>query len=113
WAWLSGQVQCHAPLRRATCRRSKDAARRNVAQRASPAYPCRLPAVQEKSLPDSATSAAPTALTATTPDSALPHEAVVIPHHELRFKLLHGIHRHANHNQQRRAAEIKLYVESV
>src|SRR6202030_2501994 len=58
-------------------------------------------------------TAAPTALTATTPDSALPHEAVVIPHHELRFKLLHGIHRHANHNQQRRAAEIKLYVESV
>src|SRR5580704_19596561 len=34
-------------------------------------------------------------------------EAVIISHHELRFELLHRIHRHAYYNQQRSSAEVK------
>src|SRR6202522_3806953 len=52
-----------------------------------------------------------TLLAATATHSALAHETVVIPHHQLRFQLLHRIHRHADHDQQRRAPEIKLHVQ--
>jgi hypothetical protein len=40
------------------------------------------------------------------------HKPFVIPHHQLRFQLLHRIHGHADHDQQRSAAEIKLHVQS-
>ena len=42
------------------------------------------------------------------PPSANPrllHEAVVVPHDQLRLDLLHRVHRHADDDQQRRAAE--------
>src|SRR5580704_15224655 len=52
-----------------------------------------------------------TLLAATATHSALAHETVVIPHDQLRFELLHRIHRHTDHDQQRRAAEIKLHVQ--
>src|SRR4051794_12553400 len=32
-------------------------------------------------------------------------EAFVVPHHELRLELLHGVERHADHDEDRRAAE--------
>ena len=38
-------------------------------------------------------------------DPRLLHEAVVVPHDQLRFDLLHRVHRHADDDQQRRAAE--------
>src|SRR6266851_1267063 len=37
-------------------------------------------------------------------------KAFVMPHHELRFNLLNRVHRHTDHDQQRRAAKIKLHV---
>src|SRR5258707_39285 len=43
---------------------------------------------------------------------ALPRKPFVIPHDQLSFQLLHGIHGHANDDQQRRAAEIKLHAEA-
>ena len=49
---------------------------------------------------------APTVLGAA--DARLLHEPVVVPHDELRFHLLHRVHRHADDDQQRRAAEVEL-----
>src|SRR5882757_1077212 len=43
---------------------------------------------------------------------ALPRKPFVIPHDQLRFELLHSVHSHADHDQQRRAAEIKLYAQT-
>ena len=40
-------------------------------------------------------------------DTRLLHEPVVVAHDELRLDLLHGVHRHADDDQQRRAAEIE------
>src|SRR5579863_3876547 len=51
--------------------------------------------------------------TATPSNPALANKTIVIPHHQLRFELLYGVHRHADHNQQRRAAEVKLHVQTV
>src|SRR6266404_4631401 len=42
---------------------------------------------------------------------ALPRKPFVIPHDQLCFQLLHRIHGHADDDQQRRAAEIKLHAE--
>jgi len=45
-----------------------------------------------------------------TPTPANPrflHEPVVVAHDELRLDLLHGVHRHADDDQERRAAEEK------
>ncbi len=47
------------------------------------------------------------------PELALFHEPFVIPHHQLRFNLLNRIHRDANYDQQRSAAEIKVDAETV
>ena len=44
------------------------------------------------------------------PPSANPrllHEPVVVPHDQLRLDLLHRVHRHADDDQQRRAAEVE------
>src|SRR5438477_4466839 len=40
------------------------------------------------------------------------HEAVVVAHDELRLDLLDRVHRHANHDQQRRSAEVELEAHS-
>src|SRR5207247_5016216 len=40
-------------------------------------------------------------------DSCLLHEAVVVPHDQLRLDLLHGVHRHADDDQNRGAAEVE------
>src|SRR6516162_1160746 len=53
---------------------------------------------------------APSAATAA--DARLLHEPVVVPHDELRFHLLHRVHRHADDDQQRRAAEIEGHVHA-
>src|SRR5712672_1821365 len=43
---------------------------------------------------------------------ALPRKPFVIPHDQLRFELLHSVHGHADHDQQRCAAEIKLHAQT-
>ncbi len=53
----ASQFRVRALSHRAACRRSRDAALRNAARRASPACPSPLPAAQEKSARDSETSA--------------------------------------------------------
>src|SRR5438874_6043712 len=40
-------------------------------------------------------------------------ESFVVAHDELRFDLLDGIHGHADHDEQRGAAEIKVHAQSV
>src|ERR1700733_5752599 len=40
-------------------------------------------------------------------------EALVIAHHQLCLDLLHSIHGHAHHNEQRSAAEIKRNVQTL
>src|SRR5262249_7595003 len=40
------------------------------------------------------------------------HEAIVVPHDQLALDLLHGIHGHANHNQQRGAAEVEQHAHT-
>ncbi len=42
------------------------------------------------------------------PDPRLLHEPVVVAHDELRLDLLHGVHRDADDDEQRRAAEVEL-----
>src|SRR4029077_20280301 len=39
-------------------------------------------------------------------------EALVIPHHELRFDLLNRIHSHAHHDQERGSAEVEGDIQS-
>src|SRR5580693_2863307 len=56
-------------------------------------------------------SLGPTA--AATNASAAWSKSVVVAHDELCFNLRHRIHRHADHDQQRRAAEIKRYAQTV
>ena len=46
------------------------------------------------------------------PNSRLLHEPVVVPHDELRLDLIDGIHRHADDDQQRRAAEEEVHVQA-
>src|ERR1700735_2382321 len=53
----------------------------------------------------------PTSLAAAATHSALAHETVVVPHHQLRFQLLHGVHCHSDYDQQRRAPKIKLHIQ--
>ena len=36
-----------------------------------------------------------------------------MPHDQLRFDLLHGVHRHADHDQQRRAAEVERHAHAL
>src|SRR5690348_7722584 len=43
---------------------------------------------------------------------ALPSKPFVIPHDQLRFQLLHSVHGHANNDQERRTAEIKLHSQT-
>ena len=51
---------------------------------------------------------------ATTPHPAtLAHKTFVVAHHELRFQLLHRIHRDADHDQKRRTAKIELNAQAV
>src|SRR6185437_2034564 len=52
-------------------------------------------------------------LTAPASYPAFAHEPFVIAHDELRFQLLHRIHRHADNNQERRASKIKLHAEPI
>src|SRR5262245_57429127 len=58
------------------------------------------------------TSLTDTALAASTPNTRLLHEAVVVPHDELRLDLLHRVHRHTDDDEQRRAAEIERHVHA-
>ena len=58
-------------------------------------------------------TAGPTVSTATTAHPALAHESFVIPHDQLRFQLLHGVHGNTHDDQQRSAAEIKLHAKSI
>ena len=51
-----------------------------------------------------------------TPSASNPrllHEPIVVPHDELRLDLLHRVHRHADDDQQRRAAEEELHVQAL
>src|SRR5688500_10786573 len=50
-------------------------------------------------------------LAAPSPDPRLLHEPVVMPHDQLRLDLIDGVHGHADHDQERRAAEVELYAE--
>ena len=36
-----------------------------------------------------------------------------MPHNQLRFYLLNGIHRHSHNDQQRSAAEIEVHIKTV
>ncbi len=47
------------------------------------------------------------------PDARLLHEAVVVPHDQLRLDLLDGVHRDADHDQDRGAAEGELQAEAL
>src|SRR5580700_4016740 len=58
-------------------------------------------------------TAATAPLTPTTPHSTFSHASFVVSHHQLLFELLHRVHRHADHNQQRRPAKIKLHTQAV
>ena len=40
-------------------------------------------------------------------------KAFVVAHDQLRFNLVDGIHRHADHDQQRRAAEVEVDPQTV
>src|SRR5882762_10494094 len=42
------------------------------------------------------------------PDPSALHESVVMTHHQLRLDLLDGVHGHADHDQQRGAAEVEV-----
>src|SRR3972149_1033792 len=46
-------------------------------------------------------------LSAPSPDAAALHEAVVMPHDELAFDLLDGVHGDPNHDQERSPAEVE------
>src|SRR6266705_2527802 len=65
------------------------------------------------------TSLAPAPLAALIPSPAAAahprplQEAVVMPHDELRLDLLHRVHRDADHDQERRPAEIELQAEPL
>ena len=50
---------------------------------------------------------------ATNPLASLAREAVVVTHDELRLDLRHGVHRHADHDQQRGAAEVEVEVQAL
>src|SRR6266702_6511727 len=50
---------------------------------------------------------------APTDAAALGRETVVVAHDELRFDLLDRVHRHAHHNEQRRAAKVEVDAETV
>src|ERR1700694_6008103 len=50
---------------------------------------------------------------ATAPQPPLFDKAFVVTHDQLRLNLLHRIHGHANHDQQRRAAEVKINVQPL
>src|SRR3954468_8718241 len=52
-------------------------------------------------------------LSAPPADAGLLHEAVVVPHDELRFHLLNGVHRHAHHDEQRRAAKVERHPHTL
>src|SRR3954468_13532995 len=52
-------------------------------------------------------------LSAPPADAGLLHEAVVVPHDELRFHLLNSVHRHTHHDQQRRATEIERHPHAL
>ena len=52
-------------------------------------------------------AASPHLLPSPPADPRLLHEPVVVPHDQLRLDLLHGVHRHADDDQQRRAAEVE------
>src|SRR5277367_981701 len=43
---------------------------------------------------------------------ALPSKSFVVPHDQLCLELLHRVHGHADDDQQRRAAEIKLHAQT-
>src|SRR5262245_20751002 len=49
----------------------------------------------------------------TSSNPRLLHEAVVVAHDQLRLDLLHGVHRYADHDQQRRAAEVERDAEAL
>src|SRR6516225_10972978 len=60
----------------------------------------------------SATLSSPSSL-ATAAHSAFARKAFVITHDELCLQLLHGIHRHAHHDQERSATEIKPHAQTM
>src|SRR6185437_5055978 len=94
---------------------STDAGREAFQQPASPACPSPHRAAQEKSrrAPAPFWRREAPRLDTPAPRTAAAREPFVIPHHELRLELLHGIHGHAHNNQQRRAAEIEIDVQAL
>src|SRR4029077_5639534 len=58
----------------------------------------------------SATMSSPLAAAAQT---ALPRKTLIVAHDELCLQLLHGVHRHAAHDQERGTAKVKLHAKSV
>ena len=95
---------------RAACLRSRDAALRNARQGACACVPLPAPGGPKKITGRFRRHAHRRELRLNYGGCALcrvAHKTVVVPHDELRFHLLNRIHRDADHNQQRRSAEIE------
>ena len=95
-------------------RLAQDVAGRDLRQPPRAREPLRLRALARPGRPEhhdvqrrQAPSRRRTLLAPPPADPRLLHEAVVVPHDELRLDLLHGVHRHADDDQQRRAAEVE------
>ena len=52
-------------------------------------------------------------LTSASSDPTAFHEAVIVPHDELAFDLLHRVHGHTDDDEKRRAAEKEGHVEAL
>src|SRR6266568_734016 len=106
----------HEPVRTV---RSIDAARKTCAPVLSPAYLSRPPEGREKLLhgPAFRAEARPASLgrlplpPAAKP--ALPCKSLIVAHDQLRFKLLDGVHRDTDNDQQRCAAKIKVNAKPI
>src|ERR1035438_8301969 len=80
--------------------------------RASSITPPRLPAAPHQSVFSGSLPRTEELTPAPSNPSTLGREALVVPHDQLRFHLIDRVHRHANHNQQRRASEIELHAQA-
>ncbi len=132
---LRGLSQLRPARWSAECRRSRSAESQTPPSESAPACPCRRPG-RPKEAPALAEScsvcsgsviALDVRSTSTTdrgsvdslpaPAAANPaglgREAIIVTHDQLRFDLLHRIHRHAHHDQQRRAAEVEVDAQTV
>src|SRR6202166_2079316 len=118
-AWLVRPAHFPKRYSRAAYRRSRDAARHTFWRVPELACPCPLRAVREKyprvAADQRAGSPAPLRSSPLPPATqpALSSEPFVIAHDQLRFQLLNGIHGHADDDQERGAAKIKLHAQAL